>query len=76
MLHGHVVALLDEAVVGVDVAAGADDSLRASRSVYACGALGAETLLARAEHHGVLEVLVPLLVHGARSLWLILRILV
>ena len=67
MLHGHVVTLFDEAVVCVDVAAGSDDRLRAGRLVDARRLFRSEALLTRVEHHGVLEMLVPWLVHRLRS---------
>jgi len=65
VLHGHVEALFNKAVLRVDVAAWADDRLGAHGLVNARASLGFEPLLARVEHHGILEVLVPRLVHRA-----------
>ena len=68
VLHGHVVALLDEAIVVVDVATGTDDGLRASRVIDASSCLGSEASLARVKDDGVLKLLASRLVHRARSL--------
>ena len=67
VLHGHVVALLDEAIVVVDVATRTDDSLRASRVINASSCFGSEASFARVEHNGILKLLASWLIHCARS---------
>ena len=67
VLHGHVVALFDEAVVCVDVAARSDDCLRSCWLIDTCRRLWPEPLLACIEHNCVFEMFVPWLVHGLRS---------
>ena len=76
MLHRHVVAFLDEAIVSVDITARANDRLCASWSIDACGAFRAEPLFACAEDHSILKVLVTLRVHSLRPFRLVLGILV
>jgi len=63
VLHGHVVTLLDEAVIRVDVASRPDDWLSSSSMVDARFSFGAEPFLACIEHHSILQVLVARLVH-------------
>lgn len=76
MLHRHVEALFDKRVFCVDVAARANDGLRATRVVNAAVALRTESLFARIEDDVVLQVLAPCLVHRLRSLavWLLVGV--
>ena len=67
VLHGHVVALFDEAVVCIDIAAWSNDRLRSSWVIDTCRSLGSESLLACVEYHCVLEMFIPRLTHRLRS---------
>ena len=67
MLHRHVIALLDEAVVCVDVASWSDNRLRSSRPINTRICFRSETFLASVEHHCILQMLVPGLIHSLRS---------
>ena len=67
MLHRHVIALFDEAVVCVDIASWSDNRLCSCRMINTCCTLWSETFLASVKHYGVLEMLVPRLIHSLRS---------
>ena len=67
MLHGHIEALFNHAVLHVHVAAGAYHRLGAARMVETRLPLLLKPLLARIEHDRILQVLVAWLAERARS---------
>ena len=68
VLHRHVIALLDKAIVVVDIASRTDNSLCARSVINACSCFRSEALLARVENDSILKMLATRLVHGAWSL--------